>query len=63
MVVPTVLAMTARRNWLRWADSGKGPDKTSVTATVSLPSWRCINGYSWSGADQNIFAPLHTLGN
>ena len=37
MVVPTVLAMMARRNWLRWVDSGIGPDKTSATAMAKPP--------------------------
>jgi hypothetical protein len=44
----------ARRNWLRWADSGKGPDKTSVTATASLPSRRSEKGHYWSGADHKL---------
>ena len=37
MVVPTVLAMIARRNWVRWVDSGIAPDKTSATAMANLP--------------------------
>src|SRR5271170_6767813 len=33
MVVPTVLAIMARRNWARWADSSNEPDRTSATVT------------------------------
>jgi hypothetical protein len=37
VVVPIVLAIMARRNWVRWVDSGIAPDKTSATAMANLP--------------------------
>src|SRR5580704_1513278 len=38
MVVPTVLAITARRSWIRCSASGNGPERTLVTLMVTPPS-------------------------
>src|SRR5262245_32009224 len=37
MVVPTVLAMMARRNWLRCTSAGNAPDAMSATAMAPPP--------------------------
>jgi hypothetical protein len=37
MVVPTVLAMMARRNWLRCTSSHNAPDAMSATAMAPPP--------------------------